>query len=135
MICDCRVCAGHGEVHAQVPRVALGSTVHVDAEMAPLADALTAAGVLTVASCIDLADAVERLWPAHLPTLLAMRDRPGVHYGRVVADRLAFVRMVNGRSAAPFLTAAESAGGIVTRGRLIAQAAIPRHLLAELAAA
>jgi hypothetical protein len=127
--CDCPVCAGHGDVHAQVPRVILGQTVHVDVELAPLLDELAAAGVLTVASCIDLAEAVSRLWPAHLPTLLAARDRPGVHYGHVIAHRLAFVRLVNGDQAAPFLAAVERSGGIVTRGRLIAQAAFDRRLL------
>lgn len=133
--CDCRVCTRHGEVHTQVSRTVMGSTVHFDAEMAPLLDALGAAGVLTVASCVDLSDAVAKLWPDHLPNLMAMRDRPGVHYGRVVADRLAFVRMVNGSKAAPFLAAVEARGGLVSRGRLLAQAAFPRSLLAEMGAA
>lgn len=132
--CDCRVCTRHGEVHAQVPRIMFGSTVHVDVELAPLLDALRSAGVTTVGSCIDLADAVTKLWPEHLPTLLAFQG-PGVHYGRVVADRLVFVRMLKGPSAEPFLCAVDAAGGVVSRGRVLTQAAFPRSLLAEMTAA
>jgi hypothetical protein len=132
--CGCRVCTRHGEVHAQVPRVLLGATVHVDAELAPLLDALAGDGVMTVASCVDWADATARLWPASLPHLLATRGRPSVHYGQVVADRLAFVRLIDGPKAAPFLRAVEARGGVVTRDRPLVQAAFPRRLLAEMGA-
>jgi hypothetical protein len=132
LACDCPVCTRHDEAHQQVPRVVLGATVHVDAEMAPLLDALAAANVLTVGSCIDLADATARLWPEKLPELAAMRDHPGMHYGRVVADRLTFVRVVDGLSARPFLAAAQDHGAVVTRVPLLAQVAFPRHLLVTL---
>ncbi|MCZ2857830.1 hypothetical protein [Blastococcus sp. VKM Ac-2987] len=104
----------------------------VDEELAPLLHALRSHGVLTVASCTDLADAVERLWPSQLSNLLTARDRATVNYGRVVADRPAYVRMVNGGKAAPFLVAAESAGALVTRSRMVAQVAFPRKQLDEL---
>ncbi|RZU32702.1 hypothetical protein [Blastococcus saxobsidens] len=133
LACDCRVCVRHGETHAQVPRMMLGSTVYIDVEMAPLIDALRSAGVTTVGSCIDLADAVTKLWPEHLPTLLAF-DGPGVHYGRIVAERLTFVRMLKGPNAEPFLGAVEEAGGSVARGRFLVQAAFPRDVLPGLAA-
>lgn len=130
--CHCPVCALHGNVHAQTRRVIFGRPVNVDQEIAPLLDALAASGVLTVGSCVDLAGATERLWPARLPELLADRDRPGVNYGRIVAEQLAFVRMIDEGRAADFLEAVDARGGIVTRSRPLAQVAFPRHMLPEL---
>jgi hypothetical protein len=99
--CDCPICVRHSEVHEQVSRVMFGSSVDVDRELAPLLDALCAGGVVTVASCVDLAEAVAELMPENLAALVAARDEPGVHGGRVVADRLMFVRMIDGPGARP----------------------------------
>jgi hypothetical protein len=133
LACGCPVCSQHELAHVQVPRTVLGSTVHIDVELAPLIDGLERLGVRTVASCVDLADATARLWPEKLPDLLAQQGIPGVNYGRVVAERLAFVRMINGPKAAGFLRAVDARGGVVTRAGILAQAAFPRTLLAEMA--
>lgn len=130
--CDCPACVRHGEVHEQVPRVIFGATVQIDRELAPLLDSLCASGVLTVASCVDLAEAIARFAPENLAALVAVRDAPGVHVGRVAADRLMFVRLLEGQQATPFLDAAERCGGIVTRMKPLAQVAFPRELLPEL---
>lgn len=133
MSCACPVCTRHGEAHQQTQRTILGTTVGVDVAMTPLLDALAAAGVSTVASCIDLADAVEQLRPEQLPVLLTRQNQPGIQYGRVVANRHAFVRVLDTSSAGPFLEAVESVGGEVIRSRPIAQAAFPRWRLQHLA--
>ena len=136
LACDCPVCTRHGEVHAQVPlsRPVFGETAHVDREMAPLLEALATVGVTSVASCVDVVEATERLWPEKLPDLLGQQGAPGVNYGRVAAEQLAFVRVIDGLRARPVLEALEECGVIVTRERPLAQVAFPRAALPGLIA-
>jgi hypothetical protein len=127
--CECPICVRHGEVHEQVPTVIFGSTVQVDRELAPLLEGLRARGVVTVASCVDLGGAVARLVPERLSELVAGRDAPGLHSGRVVADRLMYVRTTSGAAANEYLEEAEQHGALVTRAKPLAQVAFPRELL------
>ena len=130
--CSCPVCSRHDEAHLQVRAVLLGPEARVDAELAPLLHALAVAGVLTVSSCVDLAEAVERIQPAMLPGILARRGEPGLHYGDVIARRWAFVRVLDTPAAAPFLEAVDRLGGEVVPSGIVAQAAFPRDRLQRL---
>lgn len=132
MSCPCVVCARHGEVHPQVARTILGRTVHVDAALVDLLDALAAAGVVTIASCVNLAEAVWQLAPASLAGMIAQADAPGVHYGRVVRDRLAFVRVIPTPSAAAFLDPGAVPGTYLNAEPLTAQLAFPISVLPAL---
>lgn len=128
--CACRVCTDHHEAHEQQQRTIAGHPVNVDTAMLPLLDPLLDAGVRTVASCIDIADAVKRLDPDKWIPLHAL-DGPGLHYGDITARRLAFVRVVEeGTATHRFLARASAMPDvIVTRedfgGRSVAQVAFP----------
>ena len=132
LFCTCPMCERHGQIHRQVPRTLLGRSEEVDAEMAPLLDVLGDRGVMSVASCVDLADAVEQMAPAMLPRIVAQHGQPGLHYGTVAARRWAFVRVVDTAAAEPFLDLVEQVGGEVTGTGLIAQAAFPQASLGRL---
>lgn len=122
-------------MHRQVRREAIGGSVDIDAEMVPLFDALTEAGVVTVGSCIDLAGATARLWPEKLADLTAP-VQPRVNYRRVITSGLAFVRLIDAPAASPFLAAVQRSGGEVLVSRTspaVAQAAFQRWQVASLA--
>ncbi|WP_175484311.1 hypothetical protein [Modestobacter sp. DSM 44400] len=116
-----------------MPRTVLGAPVTVDAEMAPLLDALAAAGVVTVGSCVNLSEATARLWPAKLPALTA-GVQPAVNYRRTLVEGLAFVRLLDTEAAAPFPSAVERLGGEVLRSGPLAQVAFPRWQMSALVA-
>lgn len=90
--CTCRVCTNHNIVHpAKDLTTADGATVQVDVILHPLLEALASAGIRTTASCENLHDAMQKLWPEQIPIIL--NPEPGtVNYAGVVAERQAVIR-------------------------------------------
>lgn len=87
--CDCKVCTNHTSVHRPAP-LALpdGTTAEVDQELHGVLTAMTRAGIKTVDSCINMAEALDELWPDRKPTLL-----------RVVAGRMNYRTMIQRQAA------------------------------------
>lgn len=92
--CACPVCTRHEEAHAAVTLThpTTDEPITVDAGLATLIESLWRAGAVTVASCENLTDALEQLWPEQLPELRS-RDLPAeLNYQHTVRQGLAFVR-------------------------------------------
>lgn len=94
--CFCPVCQRHEEVHTQVAVTPPGSEapIDVDAALAPMLEALWAAGAITLASCEDMRGAVSQLLGEEDLTRLESPGPPVSTYRWVVLNGLAFVRGV-----------------------------------------
>lgn len=105
--CDCPVCAGHTTVHRSLP-LALpdGGMVEVDQELHSLLTLLVEAGIRTTDSCINITDALERLWPERLPLL--RQSIGSMNYSSMVESRAAHIRYNNESPAAQAYTALAS---------------------------
>lgn len=91
--CTCTVCIRHHEVHPhEMIETTLGRPALVEADALPLVLPLTRAGIITVASCMDLAAVIRRLEPKTMGRYARQVDQPGLHYGHVVAREVAYVR-------------------------------------------
>ncbi|MCV7494637.1 hypothetical protein M3D62_010655 [Micrococcus luteus] len=90
--CDCKFCARHHTIHATKP-VTLkdGTTVDIDAGVAPVVAAFAAADVNTSESCEDFGPALREL---DLNAYLLLRDNPAgdVNHSRTIREGGAFVR-------------------------------------------
>lgn len=108
--CACPVCAHHEDAHLAVTLISPGSDdqVRVDAPLAPLVEALWAAGAVTIASCQNLTDAMQRLWPAQLAELQRRALPPQLNYQHTVRHALAFIRGVDSPAWAAVAAAVEA---------------------------
>jgi hypothetical protein len=94
--CECPVCTEHTTVHRPKELTTVtGDTVEVDEELHELLDAMNSAGIRTVSSCVNLADALEQLWPEQKLALLQKTFEGGLHYRDTIARRAAYIRFNN----------------------------------------
>ncbi len=98
--CECPVCSNHTTVHT--PKnltTADGDTVPVDEELHGLLTAMTQAGIRTIDSCINIADALDKLHPSRKPVLL--RAPAGkLNYRNMILQEAAHIRFNNTGTAA-----------------------------------
>lgn len=112
-MCECPVCTNHSTVHPSRDLVLPdGVKVPVDEELHGLLTAMIQAGIQTIDSCIDIADALDQLWPERKPTLL--RAPAGkLNYRNMILQRAAHIRFNNMSTAAKaFQQTAEKTPGI-----------------------
>lgn len=93
--CNCDVCEHHTEAHPARPLTTTsGDVVDVDAALHPLLTAMNAAGVRTITSCQNLADALEKLAPHKVGQLQGV-PTGGMNYRSTILGRLAYIRFDN----------------------------------------
>ena len=92
--CDCLVCVNHGTAHVQVDVETAAGTFPVDVPLASLLKAMAAAGIVSVASCQALGEALDRLDASRRDELLAAGRNLPVSHNRAIEANLAFVRFL-----------------------------------------
>lgn len=121
--CDCPLCAGHTSVHPSKDLVLDGGEiVPVDEELHELLMAMNAVGIRTTDSCVDVADALDKLYPDRKTALL--RAPAGkVNYRSMILRQAAHIRFNNTSLAARAFreTAAKTPGIEVTTSGLMTQ--------------
>ena len=111
--CECPVCTNHAVVHpSKELKLPDGTTVPVDQELHELLAGMVDAGIQTVDSCIDMAEALDRLWPDRKSALL--RAPAGkLNYRNMIMQRAAHIRFNNtSMPAKAFQGAAEKTYGV-----------------------
>lgn len=126
--CGCPVCEGHQSVHSTDDLTTAGDAiVKVDRELHGLLSALTAFGIRTTDSCIDLREAVEKLWPQRLPSLLAPAPG-GFNYADILSEGAAFIRFCNSTPVEQeFIKRLHAAGFHTVSMGLLTQVMFSRH--------
>lgn len=111
--CDCQLCTNHTDAHTALTlTTADGECVEVDAQLHGLLSSLAAAGIRTTDSCINIADALDQLWPERKATLLRA-PAGGMNYSDMIRGQAAHVRLRNDRPAEiAFITAASQLPGV-----------------------
>ncbi|MDE8667998.1 hypothetical protein PY310_05295 [Pseudarthrobacter sp. H3Y2-7] len=134
--CGCTVCAEHHTVHEMVRlHTAEDLEVTVDAELHPLLHAMAATGIRTIASCIDLREAITELSPDMLAPLMNLADPATISYGPVLRRQASFIELRNDNPAEKiFLAAAGQLPGVdATHQNLRSQIIFNREHLPTLA--
>ncbi len=136
--CTCAACVRHGEVHAQTELETLAGSAMIDDELVPLVEALTAHGVTTVASCVNLRQVTDALMPGESERVMT-GDHRAANYRHTLATGAAFLRFLdNTPEGAAYLERLQSLDGLeILRdpGIGLAHVTFPGAKLAELEAA
>ncbi|WP_043429584.1 hypothetical protein [Arthrobacter sp. FB24] len=136
-LCECPVCTNHTTAHKARPFLtAEGMAVDADEELHGLLSSMSAAGIQTMDSCINMADALEKLWPERTATLV--RAPIGkMNYSSMIRSRAAHIRYSNGPAADAFTRAASAFSGVeVSSSGPVTQIVFqPKHIPALTAAA
>lgn len=135
--CQCRCCAEHGLVHPQTTVATLAGPAAIDDELVPLVTALTDAGVSTIASCVNLREAVDLLMPGEA-VWLTIGELPPVNYRHTIRTRAVFVQyLLTTPRARDFHARIDVMLDVVTSvdpSSNLAQVSFPRDLLPALVA-
>lgn len=105
----------------------------VDRDIAPLVTALNEAGIPTVASCVNLREAVSELAPEWLPAL-RRQGAPEPNYQGLMDSGHAFVRLLTGETeqVRRLASLARAVGGDIQGTYPALQVSFPFHLMSAL---
>ncbi|MDQ0923093.1 hypothetical protein QF038_001601 [Pseudarthrobacter sp. W1I19] len=134
--CSCPVCENHGTVHEQAMLItADGHEVSVDKALHKALSIMAENGIRTTESCQDLRDAIERLAPHQIPTVLqdALQNPRAVSCAEAVKRRNAVVRFkVENDAERRFMELLRKHGWIfLEAGHLVGQITFPIERVGE----
>lgn len=111
--CTCPVCENHTTIHPPEKLTTVdGKTVEVDRELHGLLSMMVKAGIRTISSCVNLADALDQLWPVRKPQIIRVPIGE-LNYRSMILREAAHVRINNSSpQAKAFMVAATQTPGV-----------------------